>query len=95
MIAGLSTGGKPKTFFLADMTDSGLLVDPLEVTFENGDSFTQYLRGSGIGALIDVTEDRDPTKSNIVTDFSQIQETHTYIEKVGACSVNANAANIE
>ena len=67
LCAGLSTGRKPKTFFLADTTDSRLLVDPMEVTFEDGDSFTQYLRGSGIGALIDVTKDTDPTKSNIVT----------------------------
>ena len=32
--AGLSTLEKPKTIYLADMTDSGLLVDPRRMTLQ-------------------------------------------------------------
>lgn len=46
-----------------------------------------------MGALIDVTEDRDPTSDDIVTEFDQIQSMHTYVEKVSALSVNATAAS--
>ena len=91
--AGLSTLEKPKTIYLADMTDSGLLVDPRRMTFKNADGFTQFLTRSGVGALIDVTEDRDPTGDEIMTEFSQLQNMHTYVEKVSALSVNASAAS--
>ena len=84
VIAGYSSLGKPKTIYLADMTDTGLLVDPRRTTFKDADNFTQFLTRSGVGALIDVTEDRDPTKDEIVTGFSQLQDMHTYIEKVSA-----------
>ena len=55
--AGLSTLEEPKTIYLADMTDSGLFVDPRRMTFKNADGFKQFLIRSGVGALIDVTED--------------------------------------
>ena len=38
--AGLSTLEEPKTIYLADMTDSGLFVDPRRMTFKNADGFT-------------------------------------------------------
>ena len=91
--ADLSTLEEPKTIYLADMTDSGLFVDPRRMTFRNADGFKQFLTRSGVGALIDVTEDRDPTSDDIVTEFDQIQSMHNYVEKVSALSVNATAAS--
>lgn len=80
--------GQPKIISIAEMTDSGLVVNPEPIIFKDADDFAQFLSRGSISALVDVTKDA-LLRSIFVKRFDELQEGHIYVEKVGAFPVKA------
>eukprot|EP00891_Asterochloris_glomerata_P001097 jgi/Astpho2/1097/Aster-08398 len=80
MSTGQSNMGQPKIISIAEMTDSGLVVNPEPIIFKDADDFAQFLSRGSISALVDVTKDA-LLRSIFVKRFDELQEGHIYVEK--------------